>query len=172
MSVGFDEHLGSLAADAETLVQAARYYLAEVTDDLSPDEMREAVSEDVGDEAAVEEALELLEDDPAALAAAAREILATAWEDPSERPRVIAVLDEARAKLPVIELGILSITAMYGMWLLTTRGVKRVKEKTRNADGSETEREIDYYAPDGPLRAVVDLLKGGGRSDSRRRNEG
>jgi hypothetical protein len=162
MSDTFDEHIASRGADAETLVQAARYYLAEVTDDLSPDEMREAVSEEVGDEAAVEEALELLEADPAALAAASREVLATAWEDPGERPRVIAVLEEARAKLPVIELGILSITAMYGMWLLTTRGIKRVTEKTRNADGSETAREIEYHAPDGPLRAVVELLKGGG----------
>jgi hypothetical protein len=163
MSVAFEEHVASRGADAETLVQAARYYLAEVTDDLSTEEMREEVREDVGDEATIDEVLARLEDDPAALAAAAREILATAWDDPDERLRVIAVLDEARTKLPVIELGILAIVAMYGMWLLTTGGVKRVREKTvRRGDVSETERETEYHAPDGPLRAVVGLLKGGG----------
>src|SRR4051812_14751307 len=70
---------------------------------------------------------------------------------------------------PPVALGILSVagtaTAMYGMWLFTTRGVKCAREKTRNADGSETEREIEYYGPEGPLRAVVgavvDLLTGG-----------
>lgn len=166
MSVTFEEHVAARGADTETLVQAARYYLAEVTDDLSTAEMREEVRDGAG-EAAVDEALGRLENDPATLALAAREILTAAWDDADERPRVIAVIDEATTKLPVVELGILAITAMYGMWLLTTGGVRRVKERTtRRGDESSTERETEYYAPDGPLRAVVDLLRGGGRSAS------
>jgi hypothetical protein len=163
MSLTFEEHIASREADAETLVQATRYYLAEVTDDLSTNEMREEVRDSVGSEMAVDEALAQLEDNPAALAAAAREILAAAWDDPDERARVVAVIDEARTKLPVVEIGILAIAAMYGMWLLTTGGVKRKKERVaQRGDESKIERETEYYAPDGPLRAVVNLLKGGG----------
>jgi hypothetical protein len=166
MSLTFDEYVAAGGIDEETLEHAARYYLAERTDDLSTREMRDELVEGVGDEQALDEALALLEDDPTALAAASREILAAAWERSDERDRVRAALAEARTKLPVVEIGILAIAAMYGMWLLATGGVKRNVERTvRSADGSETkERETVYYPPDGPLRAVVDVFRRGGSS--------
>jgi hypothetical protein len=68
---------------------------------------------------------------------------------------------EAKAKLPVIEVGILAIVAMYGMYLTVTGGVKkRVAERKKDGTYAET---TEYASPEGPLGMVVKPIKRVGR---------
>jgi hypothetical protein len=165
MTETFADFLNSQQADSDTLQQALRYYLAERTDDLAPEEMRDELTAAVGEADPLDFAISRLEADSETVDAAALAVLSAAWDDPAERERVRSAVENARVKLPVIEVGILAIAAMYGLWLLKTGGVKETEEATRRApDGSfEQTRRTTFYSPEGPLRAVIGILPRFGR---------
>lgn len=150
-------------ADTETVQQAARYYLAERTGDLSPEEMRDRLVKAARDVRAAEDALRTLERDPRALENASLALLSCAWADPSEVERVRGAIEEAKGKLPVLEAATLAIVAMYGMYLVVTGGVrKREAVVERGPDGTLRETTTtEYFGPAGPLSAVVNLFRGG-----------
>jgi hypothetical protein len=151
-------------SDEKTLV-ALRFYIAEVTDDRLPDEMRADIHAHVHDRARVDEALRRLATNRSAQAAAALDYFATRWEDEGEQERIERAFDAAGTKLPVIEAGIIAIVTMYAMFLGTTRGRKSRKRSVRhNADGSyEETTEEEMWGPTGPLQSVVALLKPAGK---------
>jgi len=152
--------LADQRVDAHALEQATRYYLAERSGDLSPRQMKLEVVEAGVDEARLDEALESLEVDPAAIEQGCLAFLEAAWEEPGQEERIRAAVGEAKSKLPVIEIGILAMVAMYGMYLLATGGVQRSEETRKtSADGSSSERKVvEFVGPSGPLSKVVDLL--------------
>ncbi|WP_327687095.1 hypothetical protein [Streptomyces sp. NBC_00467] len=153
----FLEHIG---ADADTVQQAARYYLAEHTDDLDYEEMRDEVLAAAPDAAEAETLLHLLTSHSEYLEQGALVILSTAWEDPGERDMVRDALLDAKAKLPVVEVAILGIVVMYGMYLLATRGRKKHKRVVEHRrDGSFKESvETEYFPPGNPLSALIQLF--------------
>jgi hypothetical protein len=163
MEQSFAEFLSTKQADRDTIQQAARYYLAELTDDLDPEDMKQEMVEEAQDPGQVEPLLRTLEQDTASVEEASLLLLSAAWEDPNERERVKRAIEGAKRKLPVISTAILAIVAMYGMYLLATGGVKTSeKTSTRKADGSiETKEKKVYASPTEPLRAIVDLFPGG-----------
>lgn len=159
MDQSFAEFLSAKQADHDTIQQAARYYLAELTDDLDPEDMRQEMVEEAQDPAQVEPLLRTLEQDTASVEEASFLLLSAAWKDPNERERVERAVDGAKRKLDVITVGILAIVAMYGMYLLATGGVKsRTVNTTKKPDGTvETEETTEYASFTEPAGAVVDL---------------
>lgn len=154
------EYLSETQADRDTIQQAARYYLAEITDDLDPEEMRQELVQRAQDPERVDPLLHTLEQDTASVENGSLLLLSAAWADPSQRERVKSVLEEAKRKLPVIETAIMAIVAMYGMYLVETGGVTKSEERTiRKADGSiETVKTTEYAGPTGLLQAVASLF--------------
>jgi len=147
-------------ADSDTIQQALRYYLARRLDDMTPDEMLAELQQVVGGPRQVDAMVQQLSADPLLLENAGLLVLSGAWEDSQERPVVEEVIDDAKGKMPVIEVAILAIVALYGLYLWRTGGVAR-SEKTaeRKADGTVIEREIvEYASVDSPLTAITKLL--------------
>jgi hypothetical protein len=160
MSESLAQFLTDQQADATTVQHAVRYLVAELSGDLSRQEMRETVAEDVG-EAHADDALEALGSNSAVLLDADLAVLAALWEDDEQRERVRGAIIDAKDKLPVVETAIIVTAAMYGLYLVTTGGKKRsIRKVRRQPDGSwEESEEIDFHDPTGPLQAVGNMLR-------------
>ena len=155
MTSSLADELNARAIDTDGVHQAIRYYLAERLDDLPPEDMLERMH-DAADKARVD-----LTRDPQLLESAALVVLSAAWADDSEHDRLRAVLTETKGKLPVIEVGIIAVVVMYGMYLLATRGIKKSeKTTTHKPDGTFVEKEkIEYTDPTRPLGAIANIFR-------------
>jgi hypothetical protein len=154
------DELNARAVDTDGVHQAIRYYLAERLDDLPPEDMLERMYE-AADRDRVDAARADLMRDSRLLESSALVVLSAAWADDTERDRLRAVLTETKGKLPVVEVGIIAIVVMYGMYLLATRGIKKYeKTTTHKPDGTFVEKEkIEYINPAGALGAIVNLFR-------------
>jgi hypothetical protein len=159
MTDSFEDLLAELRPDADAIQQAARYYLAERTGDLSVDAMRAQMAQTAGEDV-VDQTVATLEQDSAAVETACLTVLAAAWENPEERNAVRGALEDAKEQMPVIEIAIIAIVAAYGMYLLATRGRRKVSRvKRRHKDGTYEEIEmVDFADPTEPLRAITRLF--------------
>lgn len=161
MTMSIGEYLAAHRVGTDTILQAARFHLAEQTDDLSVDEMRRQMIEATGDAVQIDALAREMAKDPLALENAALSLLSTAWNEPGGRERIESALDDADKSLPVLEIGLLSMAMMYIAYLAVTRGIR--KEETideRRSDGSfkkSTKRE--FYGATGPLSQIVRLFR-------------
>lgn len=167
MSKTFAALLTEKGIDSDALMQAARYYLAERTNDLTAEEMQAAMVETAHDPAAVKARLADLAKDATTLETACRALLEWAWNDEGEQARIERALDAAKQKLPVIEVTILSMVALYGAYLMATGGQRRRIVRVKLPDGTERESQTEYFGH--PLASLVDLFKGG---ETKRSGEG
>ncbi|WP_330328378.1 hypothetical protein OHS33_00620 [Streptomyces sp. NBC_00536] len=144
--------------DPDTVHHTLRYYLSERLDDPTTEEMRAELTEGWGPDFAAD--LDRLAADPLLLENAALLVLSGAWDEPDQAERILQIAADAKAKLPVIEIGIISVAAMYGLYLLRTGGIKRSRRTTiRRRDGSFEEQEtVDYADPLGPIAALTRFL--------------
>ena len=141
MQQSFAEFLKERQVDTDTIQQAARYYIAERTNDLPSEEMRGQIVEAVGDAAQVDSALDTLQADPLLVTNAALALLSQVWEVPGEAEKIRSAVDAAKAKLPVIESALIAIVGMYSLYLIATGGVKKTETTVqKNPDGSVTEK--------------------------------
>lgn len=164
MTQTFLEFINQNRPEDEKILLALRLYVAELTDDKIPSELRQDMVSGVTDASRVEPILAALKQDRGAQADAALCLFASQWQNPAEQERIVRAIKGANTKLPVIEAGLIALMAMYGMFLVTTGGRKSTKVRTiRNADGSiDSYEEVEYFAPTGPLDAVVALVRGRG----------
>jgi hypothetical protein len=156
MSQTFLEYVQQQRADSAMIQQATRYFVAEQSPDMTPPKMRKAITAGGTAEDIVRNVQRQLEQDPSALDNACLVTLSAAWDDPQEEQLIRNAFQEAKTKLPVIEIAILATVAMYGMYLSVTKEIKK-KVVQRKADGSFTE-STEYSAPQ--LPAIVSLIKG------------
>ena len=163
MSENFEDFIAGRNVNGNDVAQAARYYLSERCDDPTVTEMCEKLYDVTGDSAAVNAGLDRLASDPVALDAASYAFLAWAWDQPGEANRVERAVDAAKQKLPVIEVGLLAVVAMYGMYLGVTGNLKRKTTKVTLPDGTETITEEEYYPPS--LYSLTALFKVGKDSE-------
>lgn len=147
-------------ADGETIITAARYYLALLTDDLPAEDMDAAIRERVADEDVVASELRELGTNVVAQEQVALTLLSYGWNERNDRESVVEAVREARGKLPVIEIALITISVTYMAYLLVTRGVnKKTRIVERRPDGTFTERETtEYFGPDKPLSALAGVL--------------
>lgn len=161
MTSSLAEILTESSADTDTLHQAMRYVIAELTEDnLTVEEMRVSLVESVGSEDRLEEALDSLRTNPDAMTEASLHVLSAAWSEPGHRDIVRSSVEDAKVKAPVIEVGILAVFAMYGIYLYTTGGKASEKITMSYEDGKVTyEKRTEYRGPGDPLAAIVRLLR-------------
>jgi hypothetical protein len=123
---------------------------------------------DAGDDVTkVQQTLAALERDPQAIEEGALAVLSAAWDEPAETERVKSAIEHARGKLPVIELGLLAIVIMYGLYLQKTGSLKEtetVVERTPDG-GFRTTTRSNYFGVGKALGSVVSLFKPGERPD-------
>src|SRR5262245_55540255 len=113
-----NELLGELIrsrSDEDTIHQAVRYYLAEKLDDMPPSEMRRELNRAFDDHRLVVGLLADLERNPRKLENAALIVLSQAWAD-GDHEQVRSTLSEAKGKMPIIEVGLISLVTMYGLY--------------------------------------------------------
>lgn len=148
--------------DPALIPHAMRYFVSAWTDDLSPQAMREHLDQACGNES-VSEAVSLLADDPDALEQASLAILSNGWQDAATRDLAAGAIDAAGTKLPVVELGLICLVGVYGLWLLATGGRRSEHTVIRHeADGSWTEEvSTTWYGPAEPLGVIVQILSPG-----------
>ena len=157
-------HLNDRKAGSAHLEHAMRFLIAQwsdykTADDMTAELVRAGVTPD-----AIQAATSALSSDSALLEEAALDVLSAAWADPDLHQAARDSLDEAATRLPVVEVATIAVAAMYGLWLLTTRGRRRTTRTVRsNTDGAYEETETtEWYDAAGPLRAVVDLIRPAG----------
>jgi hypothetical protein len=152
----FLEYLEEQKADGGMIRQATRSYLAEKSPGMTPPKMRKAISGNGAAADSLDTIQRQLEQDPGALDNACLVVLSTAWDDPQDQQLIRDSFEEAKTKLPVIEIAILATVAMYGMYLCVTKGIKK-KVVQRKPDGSFSE-STEYAAPQ--LSAIANLVHG------------
>jgi hypothetical protein len=164
MTESLGEYLTSSGVGTDTILQAARFCLAERTDDLPIEEMRRQIIDAVGDEARVDALTRRLEQDPLVLENAALALLSTVWHEPGGSEWVTSAVEDADKSLPVLEVGMLTMAMMYIAYLAITGGVKEEEEvEERQSDGTlkrTTKRK--FFGPTGPLSQIVELFRVGG----------
>lgn len=148
--------------DADTIQQATRYYLAEITDDRLPEELVAEIGKRTGEPHAVAAALKFLESDWRAIEACCMAFLTQAWQDAKERDRIKSAMTEAKNALPVPEVSIIAAVAVYALWLHYNKppppAEKREKYESR-PDGTERrETFTKYQPPPGPLAHLAKLF--------------
>ncbi|BCJ47332.1 hypothetical protein GCM10010168_70790 [Actinoplanes ianthinogenes] len=152
MTPSLSTFLTDQRADRETILQAARYAVAEFSDDLSAAEMRAELDESYAVEA--EAAATALRSSPEELSATALAVLSWLWYDEGQAETVRQAITNAQTKMPVIEVGLIVSAVMYGLHLWRTKGVKRAFHKIETKpDGTYSETvEIEHFAPAMPFR--------------------
>jgi hypothetical protein len=160
----FTELLKESNADADTVQQAFRLYLSEQTDDLTPEQMKRCLHKAAADQAELGRLLDELGKNSALLEQAALACLEHGWRDPSKQPAIRLALENAKVKLPVIEVGILAIAAMYGMYLVATDGgiIDDVVTTEKKGESVTTTRKIKRE-PFAPVAAIIGKVFGMGR---------
>lgn len=133
MNEAFEKYLQSNDVDEDSLLEGLRTYLLEQTDYLAPEEMRAEMTEKSANANKMEQLLEQLANDSASLVGMAHIILGLAWYNPQQRELVIEAINSAKKKLPIIEIGIIAIIGMYGMYLIATGGVRDQTKTTAQA---------------------------------------
>jgi hypothetical protein len=160
MSSDLIDELQRTSPDPAMLPHAMRYFVSAQSGDLPPGRIQDAL---LGGGLTLEqlgEAADLLQRDPVAMESTALAVLQAGWADPGERDLVRGALGAAQAKLPVVEPGLIAIVAVYGLWLIATRG-RRSHEHVirRKPDGSYEESETtEWFGPAAPLEAIAKVL--------------
>jgi len=146
--------------DPAALPHAMRYFVSARSGDQPPARMRDDLLAGGIAPDRVDGAVELLQRDPAIMEAVALSILQAGWEHDDDRELARGALGAAEAKLPVVEAALIAIVAVYGLWLIATKGRKSHRHVIRQgADGRWEESETtEWYGPSGPLEAIADVL--------------
>lgn len=162
MTESLADYLQELNVTHDGVEQGARCYVAEISNDLSFEQMRQVMIEAAGDANEVDKLVETLAQSPTLRTEASLVVLSGDWGDDDKRDNVIGALEGAQEKLPAIEIGMLAIVAMYGMYLLATGGVAE-EESTVELDENgkfQLTTKKTYREPTGPLSAIVKLFGG------------
>lgn len=159
MSLSFATYVNDLQADPDMLVHALLSYLAEQSDDLPPSHMRSQLIRAIG-EATLRDLEQQFTQHSLLAENTALLILGAAWSQPDQQEAVRACIADSNHKLPVVEVGLISIVLSWGLYLWQTKGVRRHETTViRKADGSLEERTvIELVDPSAPLNAIARAL--------------
>ncbi|MFF7469884.1 hypothetical protein [Streptomyces sp. NPDC008092] len=152
MTNSLSEFLTEHRADRETILQAARYSIAELSDDLPVAEMRAELDQNYAQEA--QAAATKLRSSPLELTDDALAILSWLWYDQDQEETVRQAVANAQTKLPVIEISVIVSAVLYGLHLWQTKGVKRTYHRIETkSDGTFVETvETENFSPGLSLR--------------------
>jgi hypothetical protein len=159
MTESLRDFLASRNADSDTIVQATKYLLAELTGDKTESEMRAEMESAGIDGPTIDRARDDLKGNPSLIEAVCLLVLSTVWADEAPRDKIRGAVEEAKGKAPVVEIAVIAFISIYAMYLVATGGrTKQTKTVKRLPDGTlvETE-EAEFAVP--PTGALTELLK-------------
>jgi hypothetical protein len=157
-----EELISAKGAHSEVIQQAARFCLAEMTDDKTAGEMYEELMSAAQDHVELDGLLRTLEGDETA-----RENLSVAWlsyaSDERGSEMVSDALDAAGEAMPVVDGNVIAVGMMYIAYLLTTRGLKTERIIRRKLPSGETEvqEEREFWGPMGIWSNLRSLFREG-----------
>lgn len=156
------DYLDELEPTDENIEAATRSLVSELTDDLVPRQMLDQLVAAVDNTAALDGELLELGQSPKARRELCLAFLAWAWQHPSHRDRVRKALEGTRRKMPVIELSILALTAMYGMYLIVVseKGPEVVQEIEQKDGHYKFRTQVKPTVPSSPI-GVIQRFFGG-----------
>jgi hypothetical protein len=168
MKPSLADTLNRMHADPDTVQQGLRLYLSEQTGDMTPRQMLAELKDAASDPGELERSLKRFESDPAALNQAALLSLGAGWENPESHGAIEASLRHAKESLPVIELSIMAIVAMYAMYrTIRAQPVKETVITEWDGKGKYTQTRITEHEPFLPIAsALTGLFKARGTSNS------
>jgi hypothetical protein len=152
LTQSLSQFLNEHRADRETILQAARYAVAELNDDLPVAEMNAELNENYAE--VVQAAATELRSSPSDLTDDALALLSWLWYDEGHQETVRRAVANAQTKMPVIEVGLIISAVLYGLHLWRTKGVKRTYRRIETKpDGTFVETvEIENFSPGLSLR--------------------
>lgn len=167
MTVSFADFLNSRAVDAEVLEHAVRSYVAESTDDLSVHEQSRRLADNFVGEPTANDIIAAMARHPEALEECSLIVLSCVWSHPDQRAMLVSMIEDAKKKLPVIEVGIIATAVMYGMYLVATRGVRRDERIVKKTDEGYVESTfVEYHSPYSIVSSVIGMFRPGERSQA------
>ena len=156
MNKTLEEWIRETRSDPDTIQQALRLHLAERTSDMTPEEMLDEMRTAAADPQQLEEQLQRLERDSSALTQAAMEYFQQTWDEKAPNPSIDSAFTHAKEKLPVIEVTVLAIAAMYAMYLVVTGAVtEEVETQEKKLDGTYKVTKKVKREPFGPIGTAI-----------------
>jgi hypothetical protein len=157
MTVDLLTKLSEQSVDSDILHQTVRYCVAEVAEDIPPEEMiGEMIN--AGSAKDVHDALKALAISTDLLDNVCLFALSAIWDTPGYQSAVTSALAEAKQKLPIVEIGIVAASALYVIYLLKTGGIRRTERKVvRRPDGTFEYEEVVEYAD--PSSIIGELIR-------------
>ncbi|TCL88897.1 hypothetical protein C8J38_12017 [Rhizobium sp. PP-WC-2G-219] len=161
------DELNAKKATPETILQILDSSVFEVSGDLSPDEMMANLRAAVDDPESIDEALGALRARPELVNEIALLWLSEASQTPDMKNLVSDVIKDADRQLPMMEIGALTLVALYALYILGPS--KSTKEKVlikQRPDGTfETiERTTENADFSQPVRGFISLFSGRGKN--------
>jgi hypothetical protein len=147
---------------------ATRAFISELTGDLLPVEMKDQMVSVATDREALERAILGLEESAQECADACLDFLAWAWDDAANREAIRQAFAGTAVKLPAIEVGLVALTAMYGMYLAATGGRRKETYTVRQKpDGTFEKTVVIEYAGVAEALSMVAKLFGIGSGNGK-----
>jgi len=156
--------LNAYQADQDDILQAWTAVLGLEMPDVSTEDMRDELVAAVGHNR-LDKLVEQLSRSPQYMERTGFLLLSAAWEDASDTTALANAVTASRQKMPLLEVGIIATSCIYGIYLLVTKGVKRKERKVvQRKDGTFEVTEITDYADLGGFISMVSQLFSGRHS--------
>jgi hypothetical protein len=156
------DQLNAKGATAETILQIMGSSVFEASGDLSEREMRSEL-EAVAGKQAVAGALAQLQACPEAVGDIALLWIAAASEDPKTQPSVAGAISDADREMPLLEIGAVTLLALYAIHKLAANKPKHIRRKriVRHPDGrfEELHEEIEHEDFSEPVKGLLGLFR-------------
>jgi hypothetical protein len=156
------EQLNAKGATPETILQIMNSSVYEVSGDLTPGEMLGELKSAAGDASAVDKALNDLRTTPELVSEIALLWIADAYETEETQEAVKGAIDDADREMPMLEIGALTLIALYAIYRMTPNKIQKVNRKAlrRLPDGSfvQIDEEIGFDDFSQPLKGLLGIF--------------
>lgn len=155
--------LNEKGATPETILQILKTSVFEISGDLSPDEMLAELISKAG-ESKIGKALHELREQPEAINEIALLWIAQAHETKEMQKAIEGAITDADREMPLMEIGAVTLIALYAIYRLTPNKAKSAKGKSirQLPDGSFQHLEVDIKFDDfsAPVKGLLGLFSG------------
>jgi hypothetical protein len=160
MGVNIADQLNAKGATPETILQILKNSVFEASGDMSPDEMRDALKKAAVDPAKVDQALRELESKPDLVRDVALRWISQASSDPTQQAAIEGALKGADREMPILEIGAISLAALYAIYMLSPPKPKNITWILRQRPDGSYEEQVtgEYDGFDEPVKALTSIF--------------
>lgn len=158
--------LNAKEATPETILQIMKNSVFEVSGDPSPDEMLATLRSAANESTNVDKALSKLRANPELINEIALLWIEEASEDEGSREAIEGAVADADREMPLLEIGALTLIALYVIYKLAPRNPVRTKRRAlrMRPDGSfeQVDVETEYDSFSEPVKGLLGIFSKGG----------